>query len=324
MDVRSVIKLPKIFTTTKFDDFSVEFKSLHNMSSTELASIVESRNLDARTRYAAGTILSFIGDPRISVFEPKMIDIPEKKVTLGLNPSKVERIASYYKHLGVISEWIEKECPEYQVEISRFRIAKYCVTNIEFKKFLTETGFDEIPSSWEFGIFPSHKANHPVYTVSAEAADTYCSWLSKKTNRSFRLPTEQEWEYVASNGVQNEFPWGNSFELGLSNTVEEEIYRSTPVGMFPNGANIFGILDLAGNVEEYTASAYQPYPLGEKIIDDLLPKEGTYRVARGGSFTRFSDLARAKRRHGWYKKEISIMGFRMVESISQEDNPLGV
>jgi len=118
---------------------------------------------------------------------------------------------------------------------------------------------------------------------------------------------------VASNGVQNVFPWGEHFEGGLANTVEEGLFRSTPVGIFPGGRTHLGVFDLAGNVEEYTASQYKPYPNGKEVRDDLLVKEGSYHIARGGSFTRFSDLARSTRRHGWYKKDIYGMGFRLAE-----------
>jgi formylglycine-generating enzyme required for sulfatase activity len=215
------------------------------------------------------------------------------------------------------AEWIEKECPQYSVDLPSFGIGKYCVTNAEYRDFLQDTGYDQLPTSWEFGVFPAAKSNHPVYTVSAQAADAYCTWLSDKTGRQFRLPTEQEWECVASNGAQTEFPWGNTYQDGLANTAEAGLYQSTPVGVFPGGCTALGVCDLAGNVEEYTASDYAPYPDGHRIADDLLINEGPYRIARGGSFTRFSDLARSTRRHGRYNKDIYVMGFRLAESITR-------
>ncbi|MBF3728094.1 SUMF1/EgtB/PvdO family nonheme iron enzyme, partial [Burkholderia pseudomallei] len=65
---------------------------------------------------------------------------------------------------------------------------------------------------------------------------------------------------------------------------------------------------------EYVADDYRPYPGGEAIADDLAVTQGGYRIARGGSFTRFGDLARCARRHGRYQRDIYAMGFRLVES----------
>jgi formylglycine-generating enzyme required for sulfatase activity len=71
---------------------------------------------------------------------------------------------------------------------------------------------------------------------------------------------------------------------------------------------------MAGNVEEYTSSQYAPYPGGDYVVDDLNPSEHPYRVARGGSFSRFADLCRVSRRHGRYHSDLYAMGFRIAES----------
>jgi formylglycine-generating enzyme required for sulfatase activity len=73
---------------------------------------------------------------------------------------------------------------------------------------------------------------------------------------------------------------------------------------------------MAGNVEEYVADVYGRYPGSAlAVCDDLVRARGRYRVARGGSFTRFRDLARCKRRHGRFPKPIYVMGFRLAEDI---------
>ncbi|MFN2497323.1 MAG: SUMF1/EgtB/PvdO family nonheme iron enzyme, partial [Pseudonocardiaceae bacterium] len=69
-------------------------------------------------------------------------------------------------------------------------------------------------------------------------------------------------------------------------------------------------------VEEYTAEDYRPYPGGEHVIDDLTTRGGSYRVTRGGSFTRYGDVARCARRHGWYPRAIYAVGFRLAESVT--------
>ena len=180
---------------------------------------------------------------------------------------------------------------------------------------MEKTGHNVFPTSWEYGIYKAELANHPVYSIDAKDADLYAQWLSEKTGRKFRLPTEAEWEYAAAGGKGLEFPWGDNFDADHANTVESGIFRTTPVGIFPKGISKFGHLDLAGNVEEYVSDDYHAYPNAELIVDDLLENNGQYRVARGGSFTRFRDLARTRRRHGRYHSNLYVMGFRLAETI---------
>ncbi|MFF7726754.1 formylglycine-generating enzyme family protein [Streptomyces sp. NPDC008001] len=265
-------------------------------------------------RYAAGTVLGLTGDPRLRPEDPPMADVPAARVRLGLEPGKVAEVTGRWRHAGVQEEWIAKECPAYEADLAAYRIALYPVTNAEYRLFLEDTGRTELPTGWRFGVYPEQCANHPVWTVSPEAADAYADWLSARTGRRFRLPTEAEWEYAASGGDGRAFPWGDDFRPGAANTVEEGPLTTTPIGIFPAGRSPFGVYDLAGNVEEYVAGDYAPYPGGEEVADDLAVAEGAYRVARGGSFTRFGDLARCRRRHGWYKREIYAMGFRLAET----------
>jgi formylglycine-generating enzyme required for sulfatase activity len=71
---------------------------------------------------------------------------------------------------------------------------------------------------------------------------------------------------------------------------------------------------MAGNVEEYVATSYRPYAQGRFVNDHLADMDRDYRVARGGSFARFRDLARTRRRHGWNAlSPVYVMGFRLAE-----------
>ena len=316
MNSRTAMGLTAEYYPSKVDDLRVEIEALSRKSDEELAALVESRYHENAIRYSAGTILALRGDLRISARAPSMIFVPGAVATLGLDPNKVDNIVEQYRSYGVIRDWIMKECPEYKAVISSFKIGKYCVTNQEFREFLSCSGYEGIPSSWDFGYFPIHKANHPVFTISPEDAEAYCGWLSKETGRSFRLPSEEEWEYVAGGSERYEFPWGDRYAEDHANTIEEKMLTTTPIGMYPRGNSPFGVMDMAGNVEEYTSSDYSAYTNGEVVSDDLLASEGPYRVARGGSFTRFRDLARTRRRHGWYKKDIYVMGFRLAEHVN--------
>ncbi len=107
---------------------------------------------------------------------------------------------------------------------------------------------------------------------------------------------------------------GEEFQPEAANTVEAGPLTTTPIGIYPEGRGPFGLSDMAGNVEEYVADVYRPYPAGVPITDDLRRTQGDYRIARGGSFARYGDLARCRRRHGWYDKQIYAIGFRLAET----------
>jgi formylglycine-generating enzyme required for sulfatase activity len=141
--------------------------------------------------------------------------------------------------------------------------------NYEYQRFLADTDYSSLPTSWKFGHYPHERANHPVWSVSETAASMYASWLSQRLGRRFRLPTEVEWEYAACGGEDREYPWGNIFHQDAANTIESGPLSTTPVGMYPAGRSLFGVDDLSGNVEEYVAGNYAPYPDTIRTDDDL-------------------------------------------------------
>jgi len=295
---------------SKLEDCYIKISEL---SKFELVRLLENKFTPFLERFVSGQLLSLLGDTRINTLDPLMIEIPSWSGYLGLDSKDVQRVTDDLKNIGIMQSWIEKETPKYYVQIKAFRVGKYLVTNKEYLDFLKDSNYEEIPTSWRFGQYPHHFANHPVYTLSDNACVAYCDWLSKTTGRKFRLPSEAEWEYSAGGPEGLEFPWGELFDSDCANTVESGIYQSTPVGIFPKGDSCFGCSDMAGNVEEYVSDYYKSYNNDKNIVDDLLLVNGDYRVARGGSFTRFRDLARNKRRHGRYPKEIYVMGFRLAE-----------
>jgi toxoflavin biosynthesis protein ToxD len=267
-------------------------------------------------RLAAGDLLAIAGDPRLRADEPHMIAIEGRTAEIGLPADKVGAVMQRYTGLALQRPWIEKECPRHPVAVGAFRLARYPVTNQEYREFLLATGHAELPGSWSFRQFPVARGNHPVYTVSAASADAYAAWLAARTGRGFRLPTEAEWETAAAGPEGREFPWGEWFEPGLCNTAETGLFRSSAVGAFAGGESAEGVADLAGNVEEYVADDYRPYPGGAAVVDHLANHHAHgYRVARGGSFARFRDLARTRRRHGQNPLSAThAMGFRLAET----------
>ncbi len=276
-----------------------------------LMALAESESEAFPDRYGAGVLLGLYGDPRIRPFNPQMILVPGGTYTIGTSESDVDRLADELHPLGVKRSWIEKETPRHNVEVNSFNIGLYPVTNLEYKLFLQEHAGAEIPSSWNFGVMPLAQANHPVHSISPDTADQYVRWLSDRTGCRYRLPTEAEWEIAASGG-HREYPWGEKMIPGCANTVETGILWTTPVGIFPRGRSAFGCLDMAGNVEEFVQDTFKNYPDGKSMPDDLATLNPHYRVARGGSFARYYDLARCSRRHGHIRSPIYAMGFRLA------------
>jgi len=315
---RQAMGLNEGFVPLCFDDIDETFDAFRGLSKESLVRLINDRANSLKERFAIGQLLALIGDTRIKTLQPQMRIIPTANVSIGLEKKQVENVVSKYKSVGVLDDWIKKETPRFSVHINTYSMAVFPVTNKEYRDYLSDEQSGEIPSSWTFGRYPNHLSNHPVATISDVAAVNYTKWLSRKTGRRFRLPTEIEWEYAAAGVKGLEFPWGNEYVRENANTAELGIFATTTVGIFLEGSSPFGLLDMAGNVEEYTSSDYWVYPGGDRVEDDLLTLTKSYKIARGGSCTRFSDLARCRRRHGRYSKDIYVMGFRLAE-----DSPSG-
>ncbi|MFE1250458.1 formylglycine-generating enzyme family protein [Streptomyces sp. NPDC058735] len=280
----------------------------------QLASHVENPDAPLPDRLAAGGILALIGDPRIRSGSPATCFVSGGTVEIGLDPDSVDTVVSDWEHVGVVRSWIDKETPAHTVVLQDFWIGRYPVTNEEYRDFLDDTGHERRPSTWYLGAYPYDRSNHPVAGVQPEDADAYAAWLSGLSDHPWRLPTEAEWEHSAKGRENREFPWGNMFEPHAANTRETGIHTTSPVGAFPAGRSPYGAYDMGGNVEEYVADMYTPYPGGPYVADHLVETTGAYRVARGGSFSRFGDLTRTRRRHGAFPGPLYPVGFRLATS----------
>jgi formylglycine-generating enzyme required for sulfatase activity len=199
------------------------------------------------------------------------------------------------------------EQPVREVTISAFRLGRYEVTNAEYKAFLEATG-REVPDE----VSDPAKAKHPVVYVSWNDAVAYCKWLSEKTGRRFRLPTEAEWEYAARGTEGRKYPWGNNWDASKAvfNT-----HRTKPVGSHPEGASPLGVMDMAGNVLEWVADWYADKYNPQELNNPKGPENGDYRVLRGGSWDDGDpvDLRGALRVSGSPGALGDSLGFRVAE-----------
>jgi len=141
-----------------------------------------------------------------------------------------------------------------------------------------------------------------VVDVSWHEAMAYCKWLGEKINQPVTLPSEAEWERAARGDTdQRAYPWGDAWKELHCNSDALGLNDTTPVGLFLNGASPYGLLDMSGNVWEWTHSIWDdkfkyPYKTGDGRED--LRQEGALRVLRGGAFRYESVYARCAYRRG--------------------------
>lgn len=174
------------------------------------------------------------------------------------------------------------ETPGNEVTVASFSLGKYEVTNAQYAAFVKETGHTP-PLGWKGAEFPKGADDLPVTSVTWQDAVDFCKWLSKKEGRTYRLPTEEEWEFAARGPDSNLFPWGPTFEPNRANSKElGETLLSVKSDSMKRDSSPFGIIGMAGNVSEWTSSDYKPYR--GNTTDKDKPKAAGNKVMRGGNY----------------------------------------
>jgi formylglycine-generating enzyme required for sulfatase activity len=220
---------------------------------------------------------------------PEMVVVPAGEFTMGSPPSEMYRGAES-QHRVTIS--------------SPFALSKHEVTFAQWEACAADGGCGGfIPDDHGWG-----RANRPVVGVSWEDAKAYVAWLSRKTGKQYRLPSEAEWEYAARGGTTTPFAFGPTISTEQANYDGTSAYETgpigvnrqmtTPVGSFP--PNAFGLHDMHGNVWEWVEDCWSDEYTGATLADGapFLGANCAGRVMRGGSWEDYPGEVRAAARIG--------------------------
>ena len=269
---------------------------------THLLDIMEGNRLPAVERAQAGSNLAALGDPRFdgsNLFLPGesllgFIRIPQGRFRMGSDPKMDERAD-------------ENEQPQHKLDLPYdYYLARYPVTVAQYRLFVEQSGYKTTGPESMRGT-----PNHPVVSVTWYDALEYSKWLNEELKRlsaqrvkevqekdqlpfwkglangklHVTLPSEAEWEKAARGGDGRIYPWGNEFDADKANVSDTGINATSAVGCFPSGSSPYGVLDMSGNVWEWTRSLWKEYPyLLDNTLEDLGAVRDKLRVYRAGSF----------------------------------------
>jgi formylglycine-generating enzyme required for sulfatase activity len=208
---------------------------------------------------------------------PKTISWPKDNSEMALVPAG---------EFVMGSEKIPNERPAHKVLVKDFYMDKLEVTNRQYQLFCQAAG-RQCPIHMTDNKIAAGREKHPVNNVSFFDAEAYCQWAGK------RLPTEAEWEKAARGADARVYPWGSGWDQNLSNNRTSAREDTLPVGSIPGGASPYGLLDMAGNVWEWTDGWYKSYPGAPVSFDET----GKSRVTRGGAYFYSIELLRTSYRH---------------------------
>jgi energy-coupling factor transporter ATP-binding protein EcfA2 len=206
---------------------------------------------------------------------------------------------------------------EYNVDA--FAIAKYPVTYAQYRQFLESPDgyrddhwWNELSKRYyeEPGRQIPLLDNHPAVNVDWMEAVAYCRWLTRRLQKTVRLPAEWEWQLAATQGDPTfEFPWGPNWDENRANTYENKLNFTVAVGLYPQGLPDNAPLDLAGNIWEWCINTHHdPRPVPETSFG------GTEsRAIRGGASSSTAKYARTSFRNRYRPDyRFDALGFRLV------------
>lgn len=240
---------------------------------------------------------------------------------------------------GEIGRRVE-EGPVHRVGIKKFGMGRFAVTKKQYMAFVEETGYsqgktcrigdgkridDRAGYSFLNPGFPQEEG-HPVVCVNWYDAIAYVSWLSQKTGKAYRLPSEAEREYATRAGAATPYAFGASISAALANydagvtpvsAGGEAVKRTMPAASF--AANAFGLYQMHGNVAEWTQDCWSPsYDSAPGDGSALASGDCSKRALRGGAFAySAADIRSAYREAGYAQDRHAHVGFRVAREETQ-------
>lgn len=234
--------------------------------------------------------------------EDRMIVIPAGRYIAGSTPE--ERATAYDDYFSTAGrdtaraeKWFDREADRHVATLPAFRIDLMPVTQAQFAEFaaaehvpgpsIDEAGWRAQGASqdfatqvarfvWSDGRPPSGREDHPVVLVPWIEADRYCTWRGALRGEHRRLPTADELEKASRGEAGMAYPWGHAYEPDKLNSAVKGPGDTTPVGTYTAGASPYGVLDMAGNVLQWTAT----------------PGDGDDRVVKGSAWDEFAGVGR--------------------------------
>lgn len=265
---------------------------------------------------------------------PTMIIIPAGKFFMGSGAAEKGRN--------------KDESPVHKVIVGTFALSRTEITRAQFSKFVADTGYNTGDQCWtiEDGKYEERSANwgkisyaqkngHPVVCISWNDATAYTEWLSRKTGKSYRLPTEAEWEYAARGKTSTARYWGESPDnacqyANVADTTAQKLIKpattwqvhncddgfayTAPAGSFK--PNAFGLHDMLGNVWEWVEDSYHDSYQGAPANGSAWAGNGKKRVLRGGSWYDSPPKVRAAGRDkAISERRYDNFGFRIARNL---------
>jgi sulfatase modifying factor 1 len=228
--------------------------------------------------------------------EPQMRPIPEGWFLMGCASGR------------------DDEKPVHRVWVDAFELAAYQTTNKEYARFLAATRHPK-PLHWDDPNF--NHPRQPVVAVSWLDAAAYCEWMSGRSGRSYRLPSEAEWERAARGEAEGSlYPWGNGSPEDVPDYSTRWKMGPEPVGLY--SPNAFGLFNLGDNVHEWCADWYDAdYYAASPERNPQGPSAGTRRASRGGSWRHQIKVTRTAARSSIPPEfKYADYGFRVARSMA--------
>jgi formylglycine-generating enzyme required for sulfatase activity len=257
---------------------------------------------------------------------PEMVVVPAGSFMMGSPPDEPER------------EGLREE--QVLVSIPRpFAMGAYPVTRGEFAAFVKATGYQVDPgcyywtgntweerqdTSWQSPGFVQDD-QHPVLCIDLKAAMAYAAWLSSRTERTYRLPSEAEREYATRAGTSTPFWWGSTIYTDMANYDGRHTYAGGRTGVWRQSTvrvgsfqpNAWGLYQTHGNVWDWTEDCWNESNPGNSSDGSVRPTgDCRWRVVRGGAWNYAPTYLRAAYRY-WNEPEnrSSVQGFRVVREL---------